>query len=144
MQRWMAAAVTALILVSGAAHAQIANDSSAPVDVSADEQEVINSQCKQIFRGNVEVLQDKARLRAAVINVYNKRKGGTGSGSCGDAERLEADGDVFYVTADQTVRAELADRDELYRNPRHPYILAWDVAKVAKLKKTWPGLYKGK
>jgi peptide-methionine (S)-S-oxide reductase len=40
--------------------------------------------------------------------------------------------------------AEAYHQDFMRRNPNHPYILAWDVAKVAKLKKTWPGLYKGK
>ena len=127
MQRWIAAVATALILASGAAYAQTANDSSAPVDVSADEQEVINSQCKQIFRGNVEVLQDKARLRAAVISVYNKRKpGGSGSGSCGEAERLEADGDVFYVTADQTVRGDHA----VYNYSSDTIVITGDVIVV--------------
>ncbi len=40
--------------------------------------------------------------------------------------------------------AEANQQDFMRRNPRHPYILAWDVAKVAKLKKSWPGLYRGK
>ena len=126
MQRWIAAAATALILASGAAYAQTANDSSAPVDVSADEQEVINSQCKQIFRGNVEVLQDKARLRATVINVYNKRKPGSGAGACGEVERLEADGDVFYVTADQTVRGDRA----VYTYANETIVITGDVIVV--------------
>ena len=112
MQRWMAAvSATALILSSGgAALAQVANDSSAPVDISADEQEVINSQCRQIFRGNVEMLQDKSRLRASVVNVYNKRKPGaaTGQGGCGEVDHVEADGDVFFVTPEQTVRGDHA------------------------------------
>lgn len=38
--------------------------------------------------------------------------------------------------------AERHHQDFMRRNPNHPYILAWDVAKVAKLKKTWPGLYR--
>ena len=113
MQRWMAAvSATALILSSGAALAQVANDSSAPVDISADEQEVINSQCRQIFRGNVEMLQDKSRLRAAVVNVYTKRKPATqgqgGQGGCGEVDHVEADGDVYFVTPEQTVRGDHA------------------------------------
>lgn len=39
--------------------------------------------------------------------------------------------------------AERYHQDFMRRNPQHPYILAWDVAKVAKLRKTWPGLYRG-
>jgi lipopolysaccharide export system protein LptA len=109
-------------LATGSAAAQTApgsaNNSSAPVDISADEQEVITSQCKTIFRGAVEVLQDKARMRAAVMTVYNRRKtpGKTssapgGNNDCGDVDRVEADGNVFYVTPEQTVRGDHAVYD---------------------------------
>jgi lipopolysaccharide export system protein LptA len=107
----MAAAATALILASGgAASAQIANDSSAPVDISADQQENINSQCRTIFSGNVEMLQDKSRLRASVVNAYSKRKPGAQSAStaCGDIDHIEADGDVYFVNQQQTVRGDHA------------------------------------
>ncbi len=110
MQRWIAAAATALILASGGeAFAQVAGDSSAPVDISADQQENINSQCRTIFSGNVEMLQDGSRMRAAVVNAYSKRKpGASGSASCGDVDRVEADGEVFLVNKDQTVRGDHA------------------------------------
>ncbi|KRA65770.1 organic solvent tolerance protein OstA [Caulobacter sp. Root655] len=132
MNRWMAPAAIALsllggqALLGGRALAQTtpgsANNSSAPVDISADEQEVITSQCKTIFRGAVEVLQDKARMRANVMTVYNRRKtpGKTSSNSpgapggnndCGDVDRVEADGNVFYVTPEQTVRGDHAVYD---------------------------------
>ncbi len=94
------------------------SNSSAPVDISADEQEVINSQCKTIFRGAVEVLQDKARMRAATMTVYNRRKvpgkasaTPSGNADCGDVDRVEADGNVFYVTPEQTVRGDHAVYD---------------------------------
>lgn len=127
MNRWMAPAAIAFSLMgaslaTGSAAAQTApgsaNNSSAPVDISADEQEVITSQCKTIFRGAVEVLQDKARMRAAVMTVYNRRKtpGKTssapgGNNDCGDVDRVEADGNVFYVTPEQTVRGDHAVYD---------------------------------
>ncbi|WP_165191041.1 LptA/OstA family protein [Caulobacter soli] len=129
MNRWMAPAVIALSLLSGpalvggAAMAQTTaptsgNDSSAPVDISADEQEVINSQCKTIFRGSVEVLQDKARMRSATMTVFNRRmepgkatSSPTGNNKCGDVDRVEADGNVFYVTPEQTVRGDHAVYD---------------------------------
>ena len=125
MNRWMAPTAIALsllsgpALLSGSATAQTASrgDSSAPVDISADEQEVINSQCKTIFRGAVEVLQDKARMRANVMTVYNRRKtagktsSATGNNDCGDVDRVEADGNVFYVTPEQTVRGNHAVYD---------------------------------
>lgn len=125
MNRWMAPTAIALSLMGfggGAALAQTpaggGNNSSAPVDISADEQEVINSQCKTIFRGAVEVLQDKARMRANVMTVYNRRKtpgrassGATGNADCGDVDRVEANGNVFYVTPEQTVRGDHAVYD---------------------------------
>jgi peptide-methionine (S)-S-oxide reductase len=48
------------------------------------------------------------------------------------------------IEAGQFYPAEAYHQDFMRRNPNHPYILAWDVAKVAKLKKTWPALYKGR
>lgn len=130
MNRWMAPAAIALSLVGGptllggSAMAQTpvarGNNSSAPVDISADEQEVINSQCKTIFRGSVEVLQDQARMRAATMTVYNRRPtpgkappapSQSGANACGDVDRVEADGNVFYVTPEQTVRGDHAVYD---------------------------------
>jgi lipopolysaccharide export system protein LptA len=35
------------------------------VDITADEQEVINSQCQAIFRGSVEAAAGQGRLRSA-------------------------------------------------------------------------------
>jgi lipopolysaccharide export system protein LptA len=111
------------VLLGGAVMAQTpaaggGNDSSAPVDISADEQEVITSQCKTIFRGSVEVLQDKARMRASTMTVYNRRKtpgkassAPGGNNDCGDVDHVEADGNVFYVTPEQTVRGDHAVYD---------------------------------
>jgi peptide-methionine (S)-S-oxide reductase len=48
------------------------------------------------------------------------------------------------IEAGQFYPAEAYHQDFMRRNPNHPYILAWDVAKVAKLKKTWPELYRGR
>ena len=38
--------------------------------------------------------------------------------------------------------SEAYHQDFMANNPRHPYILFWDVAKVAALKKRFPGFYK--
>lgn len=145
MKRWMAPTAIAFSLLSGpallagfggAAMAQTpaasGSNSSAPVDISADEQEVINSQCKTIFRGAVEVLQDKARMRAATMTVYNRRKtpgktsSPTGNNDCGDVDRVEADGNVFYVTPEQTVRGDHA----VYTYDNDTIIVTGDVVAV--------------
>ena len=38
--------------------------------------------------------------------------------------------------------AEDYHQDFMAKNPRHPYILAWDMAKVEALKRMFPGFYK--
>jgi lipopolysaccharide export system protein LptA len=104
MKRWQAITKAAALLAAGPAYAQLARNSSAPIDITADEAEVINSQCLAIWRGAAEALQDRTRMRADVIRVYSAKKGD----GCGSTERLEAEGNVYYVTADQAVRADSA------------------------------------
>lgn len=107
MKPWIVAAALALGLSGGAASAQAVSDSSAPVDISADESEVLNSQCLSIWRGNVEVLQDKTRLRASRMTVYYQKRSGDG-GCSATADRIVAEGNVFYVTQEQAVRGDMA------------------------------------
>lgn len=40
--------------------------------------------------------------------------------------------------------AESYHQDFMSKNPKHPYIQAWDVAKVAALKRQFPGLYQAR
>ena len=112
MKRWTAAAATALILsgvgASGAAYAQ-QGASSAPIDVSADQQETINSRCVTIFRGNVEILQNRSRMRAQQVTVYSARKPtADNANACGNAQRMEAEGGVYLVSEQQTARGDRA------------------------------------
>jgi lipopolysaccharide export system protein LptA len=95
----------------GLASAQLATGSNAPVDITADEGEVVNSQCLSIWRGDAEALQATTRLRAREIRVFaTPRPGSTpnAQGRCGATQRLEAEGDVYYVTPAQTVRGDRA------------------------------------
>ncbi len=100
-----------LAAVAPPAVAQLTN-SDAPVDITADELEVVNTDCTATWRGNAEALQDTSRLRAQVLRLINQRgaaKPGSGaSSSCGEMERMEAEGQVFYVTPQQRVRADNA------------------------------------
>ena len=110
------AAVLALAAAVPAA-AQLAPNSDAPLDVTADELEVVNNQCISIWRGSAEALQDTARLRANVLTAKFATKPGSGSaapggsGNCGDLVGMEAQGSVYYVTPDQRVRSDRAVYD---------------------------------
>ena len=107
------AALAAALAVLGThdASAQIASNSKAPVDVTADNLETSNSTCQATWRGNAEALQESSRLRADVLRIFNKptagKIGGSSSG-CGDLQRMEAEGSVYYVTPDRKVRANRA------------------------------------
>ncbi|MBS3929083.1 MAG: peptide-methionine (S)-S-oxide reductase MsrA [Sphingomonadales bacterium] len=50
---------------------------------------------------------------------------------------------VTKIESGQFYPAETYHQDFMRKNPRHPYILRWDVPKVKKLKVTYPALFKG-
>ena len=119
------AMVLALFALSaGAAHAQLASGKG-PIDVTADQLEMVDAQHLAIWRGNVEAVQNGNRLVSDVLNVYFSGKSAPGAAPAppasthaptaggagadwGDVERLVADGHVFYVSSDQTARGEHA------------------------------------
>ncbi|HEY2659169.1 MAG TPA: LptA/OstA family protein [Caulobacteraceae bacterium] len=94
----------------GAAWAQLAASSKAPVDVTADQLVVENAQCLASYKGAAEALQDTSRLRADTITVYNKMLAAHASGgsNCGQLDRMEAEGSVYYVTPDKVVKGDHA------------------------------------
>jgi lipopolysaccharide export system protein LptA len=105
-------AITALALLFAAAQPAAAqlSQNKGPVQVDADAQDFTNSQCLNIWRGNVEALQDTARLRTDLLKGYfeSKPKGGSSNNGCGDLIRMEAVGSVYYATPDQKVRGDNA------------------------------------
>lgn len=104
--------MAAVLAVSGIAHAQgLGPNSDGPIDITADELEVQNKACVSTWRGKAEALQGEARLRADVIRATFETKAGsagaTGSGACGDLIKMEAEGNVYYVTSkSQRVRGD--------------------------------------
>lgn len=93
----------------GAATAQIAPASHGPVDVTADQLEVQQGQCMANWTGNAEALQDTSRLRADSLKIFNQPMAkASGGQSCGPMQRMEADGQVYYVTPTQVVKSDHA------------------------------------
>lgn len=89
-----------MLLSAGSALAQL--DPGAPIDITADSSEVVNSQCLSTWSGSVEALQARTRLRAETVRLYAKKSGD----SCGASDRMEAHGQVYFVTPERTVRAD--------------------------------------
>jgi lipopolysaccharide export system protein LptA len=103
--------VMALAGLSVSARAQLSpSGGNGPIDITADEAEVVNSKCMTIWRGAAEALQGDTRLRANVITAYLKPGGvgANGQPSCGATDRVEAEGDVYYVNPTQTARGDAA------------------------------------
>ena len=95
-----------------AAHAQLARNSRAPVDIAADQLELVNSQCSATYRGRAEALQETSRLRADQIKIiYAASSAGGKAGCSSDLAGMEASGSVFYVTPEQKVRGDRAVYD---------------------------------
>ena len=106
----IAAAVLAL-LASPAFGQQLGQNAKGPVDIAADELVASNNECTSTWRGNVEALQDTARLRSDVLIATMQKAGsnpGQPGGGCGDLVRMEAKGNVYYVTPQQRVRGDNA------------------------------------
>ena len=117
------------IALSGAAQAQVDTRSKAPIDITADTAEVSNAKCVAVWRGSAEAIQEKAHLRADTITVYSRPKaasGGDGQTACGGADRIEADGHVYYMTDTQNARG---DHAEYFQN-RDEIVITGDVVVV--------------
>lgn len=98
----VAIVAAATALTAGAAQAQL--DPRAPLDITADASEVINSQCVSSWTGAVEALQGRTRLRADEVRIYTLKRGE----SCGANDRMEARGQVYFVTPERKVSADSA------------------------------------
>jgi lipopolysaccharide export system protein LptA len=111
-----------LISWSVPAHAQMAAGKG-PIDVTADNLEMVDSQHLAIWKGNVEAVQNGNRLVSDILNVYFTGHPAPGApakaapapggaqalgSDWGAVQRLVADGHVFYVSPDQTARGDHA------------------------------------
>ncbi|MDB5477187.1 MAG: hypothetical protein JWP49_2698 [Phenylobacterium sp.] len=130
MKSLLTTSILALALCAGGtASAQLAASSKAPVDVAGDHSEFVNSECLSTWSGNVEALQDNARLRTDVLKLYLEKTakgGGAGSSSCGNLARMEAQGAIYYVTPQQRVHGDNA----VYEASNDTLTLTGDVVAV--------------
>ena len=97
------------LLAAAPASAQLSG-SGGPIDITANELELIDAQRLAIWRGDVEALQGGNRMRAEQINIYFSGSGGASAGApgrnWGPVTRIEATGTVYFVTPQQTARGD--------------------------------------
>ncbi|MBS0383866.1 MAG: OstA family protein [Proteobacteria bacterium] len=111
------AAFVALIAFAPAAHAQI-SENGGPISYSADNLQYFDGDRRLVLTGNVDIVQNDARLRANQITLYFSRstapasasgQGQNGGLGSGDIQRMIAEGDVYYVRPQQSARGDRAD-----------------------------------
>lgn len=119
MNRLAAVTLSATLLSAALApqvgRAQIAPEGKGPVDITADQLTGHNKDCEAIYSGNAEALQGTSRLRANEMDFYNKKlpnahpgAGADANPTCGELDRMVADGNVFYVTPERVVKGDHA------------------------------------
>ncbi len=108
--------LTALLLLPVAAQAQGSaatgagigkHDTDQPIEISADSLEVLQDDETAIFRGNVDVVQGKLRLRANELKVhYRSKKKGGGKGKSGSIQRIVARGQVSVSSPNESAKGD--------------------------------------
>ncbi|WP_421788501.1 LptA/OstA family protein [Hyphobacterium sp.] len=82
-----------------------------PLDITAEQGQVFDSERRAVFIGNVDAAQGDANLRSDRLEVFfSARTGQTGGVGSGwrNVNRVVASGNVFYVTPDEVARGEHA------------------------------------
>ena len=111
----LAALAGAVLLSAAPASAQLA-PGGGPIAFGADAQEFLDAQRVLHLRGRAELIQGTNRLRANLISVHfaadpggaPAAAGGSFGSGVGDAERITADGEVYFVTPGEVVRGDNA------------------------------------
>lgn len=110
---FIAAAGFALAALSAApAHAQL-SEGGGPVSYSADNLEYFDGERRLVLQGDVDIVQNDARLRADRITLFFSQSTGGGQGGqqglgAGDIQRMIAEGEVYYVRPSQSARGNRA------------------------------------
>ena len=106
--RFAAAFAAALVLMSaGHLHAQTASEPT-PVDISANEMEILDADKKAVFRGAVDATRGTTNLKADTLTVtYAEVKQADGTTKT-DATELDAKGNVTIKTPRETITGDWA------------------------------------
>ena len=99
-------------LAAAPAHAQL-SEGGGPVSYSANNLEYFDSERRLVLVGNVDIVQNDARLRADRITLFFSGTSGGGTAQqglgSGDIERMIAEGEVYYIRPSQDARGDRAE-----------------------------------
>lgn len=109
----------AMLIAAGAFFAALASpayaqlsENGGPVSYSANNLEYFDGERRLVLTGDVDIVQNDARLRADRITLFfsqstGSQEGGQGLAS-GDIDRMIAEGEVYYVRPTQSARGNRA------------------------------------
>src|SRR5436190_9853485 len=106
MIRKLAASAFVLGLLAAPLHA--AETVSTPVEVEANEMEIVDVNKQAIFRGNVDAVRGSQKIRSDTMTVFYadvKQPDGT---TKSQASKLDAKGNVIITTSKQVITGEWA------------------------------------
>ena len=102
------ASTSALAQISGTAFSGFSGNSKNPINIEADELEVIDGEKRALFKGNVTVTQGKSTLRTSQLEVIYS---GDGSGGQGDISMLNLSGGVVAKSDNNTATGDTGSFD---------------------------------
>ena len=108
------------ITLTGSAGAQVSSQGG-PIMASGNTMAIDQNARTQTFEGQVEVLQDDARLRADKI-VVTRAPGPNGEGM-GEVVTIVATGNVYYVTPENTMKGDMG----VYTKSTDEMVITGDV-----------------
>jgi len=106
-----AAAFLATAFAAAPAHAQL-SETGGPVSYSADNLEYFDGDRRLVLTGDVDIVQNDARLRANSVTLYFSASTSPDAASqglaSGDIQRMIAEGEVYYLRPQQSARGNRA------------------------------------
>ena len=111
-----AAAAAVAWVLGGPATAQFEEDSNEPIEITADTLEWMENDRIAIARGDADAVQGRYRLYADELTAYlsepdSDPDAGEESGRAGKIRRIDADGNVRFVTPEEVVTGAVGTYD---------------------------------
>jgi len=106
-----AIALVSTLLAAAPALGQFSNahDTALPIEIAADALEVQQEKQIAVFSGNVDAQQGNMKLRAEKLWVHYQ--GNTGSDTAQTISKIDAQGQVFFSSGDETAEGDQGTYD---------------------------------
>jgi lipopolysaccharide export system protein LptA len=87
------------------------HDSTLPIEITADRLDVVQDEQLATFTGNVDAVQGNLVLTSDQLRVYYRSSDGAPGVAAGSIRRIEASGNVFITSPEETAEGEFGVYD---------------------------------